>query len=166
MLENGFIKLHRSLLKWEWYDDINTKILFIHLLLTVNYYDEEWHGVTIKRGSRVTSYAKLGKEIGISFQSIRTAIKRLISTGEITKESNSEYTVITVKNYDKYQDVTSVLTSDQQTANKQLTNDQQLSKKAKKAKKEKEIEPPAPAFSPVGHMTPEERAAYIASLKE
>ena len=59
MLENGFVKLHRSLLKWEWYDDLNTFKLFMHLLLTVNYYDSKWHGVMIKRGSRAISRNKL-----------------------------------------------------------------------------------------------------------
>ena len=47
MLENGFVKLHRSLLKWEWYDDLNTFKLFMHLLLTVNYYDRQWRGKTL-----------------------------------------------------------------------------------------------------------------------
>lgn len=37
MLEGGFILLHRSILRWEWYGDLNTARLFIHLLLTVNY---------------------------------------------------------------------------------------------------------------------------------
>lgn len=36
MLEGGFILLHRSILRWEWYGDLNTARLFIHLLLTVN----------------------------------------------------------------------------------------------------------------------------------
>lgn len=42
MLKNGYIKLYRSLLDWEWYDDTVTKCLFLHLLLTVNAYDEDW----------------------------------------------------------------------------------------------------------------------------
>ena len=32
MLGSGYIKLYRSLLNWEWYDDINTKTVFLHLL--------------------------------------------------------------------------------------------------------------------------------------
>ena len=69
MLENGFVKLHRSLLKWEWYDDLNTFKLFMHLLLTVNYYDRQWRGKTVKRGSRITSYAILAKETKLSVKS-------------------------------------------------------------------------------------------------
>jgi hypothetical protein len=33
----GYIKLYRSLLKWEWYDDSNVFRVFMHLLLTANY---------------------------------------------------------------------------------------------------------------------------------
>ncbi len=31
-MNDGFIKLHRKIIDWEWYDDINTKTLFIHIL--------------------------------------------------------------------------------------------------------------------------------------
>lgn len=51
MLENGFIKLYRSLLKWEWYDDVNTKVVFLHLLLTVSIEDSKWHGITVRRAA-------------------------------------------------------------------------------------------------------------------
>ena len=63
MPKNGYIKLYRSLLDWEWYDDTVTKCLFLHLLLTVNAYDEDWKGIVIKRGSRVSSYTKLSEEL-------------------------------------------------------------------------------------------------------
>ena len=46
MLESGYIKLYRSLLSWEWYDDINTKTVFLHLLLTVSIEESKWHGIT------------------------------------------------------------------------------------------------------------------------
>ena len=45
MLEGGFILLHRSILRWEWYGDLNTARLFIHLLLTVNYEPQRWQGI-------------------------------------------------------------------------------------------------------------------------
>ena len=62
MLESGYIKLYRSLLNWEWYDDINTKTVFLHLLLTVSIAESQWHGITVPRGSRVSSYAVLASE--------------------------------------------------------------------------------------------------------
>ena len=48
MENTGWIKLHRKFLKWEWYSDINTKSLFLHLLLTANHKDKQWQGITVK----------------------------------------------------------------------------------------------------------------------
>lgn len=135
VLEDGFVKLHRSLLKWEWYDDANTARLFIHLILTANYEDRKWRGVDVKRGQRVISREKLAKELKLSVQSVRTSLNRLISTNEITSESTSRFTIITVKNYDYYQ-------QNNQQDNKQVTSIQQTAnhneRKIKKDKKDKE----------------------------
>lgn len=125
MLENGFIVLHRKMVNWEWYDDPNTMRVFLHLLLTVNYEDKKWHGIAVKRGSRITSYDKISSELKLSVQKVRTAIKRLKSTGELTSETirdgSSFYTVFTIKNYAKYQNRTSELTSEI-TSHQQPTN--------------------------------------------
>jgi hypothetical protein len=34
VLESGFVRIYRSLLNWEWYDDANTMRVFLHLILT------------------------------------------------------------------------------------------------------------------------------------
>lgn len=142
MIEQGYIKLHRSILKWEWYDDANTMRLFLHLLLTVNYEPKKWHGTTVERGQRVCSIATLSKETRLSQRSIRTCLERLISTGEVTKLSSPQYTVVTVKNYDRYQTPTNELTNERQTTDKPPTNDRQQCKKDKESnKKVKEIYP-------------------------
>ena len=126
----GFVKLYRSMLTWEWYDDINVKILFLHLILTANYEDKKWRGKVIKRGQRVVSVKKLSEELGITIQQTRTAINKLISTNEITSSKFAECNVITLVNYDKYQAVTNETTNDQQTINKRSTNDQQIDNKS------------------------------------
>lgn len=139
MLTGGFIKIYRSLLEWEWYQDTNTKTVFIHLLLTANYEDKNWKGNKICRGQKVTSYQNLANELNMSIQNVRTAIKHLISTGEITNKQNAKYSLITIKNYDKFQEVTSNLTDSQQSANKQLTSNQQATNNnGRKIKKDKE----------------------------
>ena len=129
-LQQGFVKLYRSFTKWEWYDDINTRLVFIHLLLTVNYEPKPWHGITINRGQIVTSYGKLAQDVGLSVQQTRTALNRLKSTREITSEGHASYSVITIKNYDDYQKNNKVdnkqLTSEQQATNKQLTTTKEI----------------------------------------
>lgn len=103
MLEGGFIVLQRKILSWDWYKDSNTKAVFLHLLLTANYEPGEWRGVKIKAGQRITSISKLSNELDLSFKEIRTALKHLQKTGEVACESTSQYTVITIKNYERYQ---------------------------------------------------------------
>lgn len=148
MLEGGYIKLPRSFLHWEWYTDGNAWRLLLHLLLTANYEDSKWRGIEVKRGSRVTSVAKLSEETGLTVQQTRTALDKLISTNEITKSTTSKYTVITVKNYDAYQqsnkqndeEITKKQQAEQQEDNKQITTKEeslrkQEEKESKKARK-------------------------------
>ena len=138
----------------------------MHLLLTVNYYDKQWRGTTIKRGSRITSYAILAKETKLSIKSVRTAIKHLISTGEVAKVSNSEYTIITVNNYDKYQDVANEQASEGQSAGKRGASEGQQSKKDKESNKKEKEGPSVPANAPdVPAMTEEERLEKIRRLR-
>ena len=43
---------------------VNTFKVFMHLLLTANFSDQKFKGMTIKRGQRVASYESLAKETG------------------------------------------------------------------------------------------------------
>lgn len=99
----GHIRLDRDILDWEWYTDANTRSLFIHCLLKANYKDCNFKGQRIKRGSFVTSYATLERELGMSVNKIRTALEHLKSTGSVTVKSQAKYSIITVKNYNRYQ---------------------------------------------------------------
>ena len=121
----GFITLHRKLLSWEWYKDSNTKDLFIHLLLSANFTDTRFLGKKIKRGQVVTSLSSLAEETGMSVQNVKTALKHLISTNEVTNISTDRYRIITVVKYDEYQSLTMSLTTCQQSPNKVLTKSQQ-----------------------------------------
>lgn len=139
MLENGFIKLHRKILKWEWYDEPNTMRLFIHLLLTVNTTDEIWHGVKVLRGSRISSYAKLAKELNLTIKEIRTCLQHLETTGETAHASTRNYTVFTVLNYDSYQTRgTAKGTQNGTPAGKRGANEGQQRKKVKESQEDKE----------------------------
>ena len=126
---NGYIKLHRKLISWGWYQDNVIKSLFLHLLLTASFKETKWRNTTIKKGQLVTSYKRLADDLGFTVQQVRTALKKLESTGEITSKSTNKFTLITVTNWEEYQfnreTSTSSLTNEQQTTNKQITNKQQ-----------------------------------------
>ena len=102
-LEDGFIKIYRSLMKWEWYTNTNTKIVFIHLLLNANWEDSRFQGIDVPKGSLICGRKKLAKDLGLSEREIRTAIKHLKSTNEITTKTTNRFTVITIVNWEKYQ---------------------------------------------------------------
>ena len=121
-MSTGWIKLHRQLLEWEWYGDINTSRLFVHLMLTANHRDNNWRGIEIKRGSRLTSLDKLSSETSLSVSKIRTSIKKLISTNEIASKSHTQHTVFTMINYDLYQ-------GDDKQPDKPIANQSQTNRK-------------------------------------
>ena len=99
----GYIKLYRQVMKWEWYDDANTFRLFIHLLLKANYEDAQWRGLKIKRGQLFTSIGHLSHELKISDKAIRIALDKLIKTKEVASKGASNGTMITICKYDSYQ---------------------------------------------------------------
>lgn len=102
-MEGGFILIHRKLLDWEWYDDMKTTRLFMHLLLTANYKDYNWHGTIIKRGQVLISLRNLAFDSGLSLQAVRTAILKLKSTHELTHQTTHHFSIITIINYNTYQ---------------------------------------------------------------
>ena len=101
---DGWIKLHRKILEWEWYSDANTFRLFIHLLLKANHQDTKWRGITIKRGQVLTSIRKLAKELKLTEKQIRGALQKLKRTHEVAHQPTALYSIITIKNFDRYQE--------------------------------------------------------------
>ena len=104
MNNSGFITLSRQILSWEWYKNINTKVLFLHLLLKANYKDLSFEGHKILRGQLVTSLPSLSVETGLTIKQVRGSLEHLISTGEVTSSSYPRYRIITIVKYNEYQD--------------------------------------------------------------
>ena len=123
-MKNGWIKLHRSITKWEWWSDHNTARLFMYLLLMATHEDIKFQGKVIKRGQLVTSRAKLSLATGISERSIRTSLENLKTTNEITIKSTNRFTIITICKYEDYQLIEdeSDQVNDQQTAIQTTSN--------------------------------------------
>ena len=129
---NGFVKIHRKLIQWGWYQDNVVKGVFLHLLLTANFTQSRWNGRTIYPGQVVVGTQRMANELGFTRQQIRTAMSKLKSTNEITTESTNRYTVVTIVNWDDYQiyeesptnKSTNELTNEQPTDNQRITNKQ------------------------------------------
>lgn len=141
---NGYIRLYRSMLDWEWSNDPNTFTVFVHLLLGASFTDKRWRGMEIKAGQVVFSLSSLAKKTGLSVQSVRTSINRLKSTGEITIKTTNKFSVVTIEKWAKYQtqeteintQATDEPTNEQHASNTQLTNNQQHRNNVKKVRRE------------------------------
>ena len=127
----GWIKLHRQILEWEWYSDNNCFRLFLHLLLKANHKEKRFKGLELKVGSIVTSRDLLARETGLTSQQIRTALTKLISTNEITSVTSSQGTIIQIVSYEKYQVSTNEITNEQPTINQRATTNNNLKKEKK-----------------------------------
>ena len=137
-IDGGYIKVYRKMTKWRWYSDEVMFRVFMHLLLTANYEPAYWRDIKIDRGQTVISLSKLAATLGYSKDTVHKALNRLISSGEIARTPTARYTIITVKNYNEYQD-NRPLTDRQPTADRPLT-DRRVDplKEVKKNKEEKE----------------------------
>ena len=120
---NGWIKLHRKILDWEWFSSPTTLSLFINFLFKANINDKKWRGMVIKRGQFVTSRSTICAESGLTPREYRTAIKRLVECGAILTETTNAFTLVTICNYESYQQ--QEVMSDQQKTNERPTSDQQ-----------------------------------------
>ena len=102
-MNNGWIKLHRQFTSWEWYSDINVKVLFLHCLLSANHEVKKWRGIEIQKGQFITSLEHLSINTGLTVKQIRTALNKLKMTGEVACKTTSQYSIISINNWDKFQ---------------------------------------------------------------
>ena len=142
---DGWIKLHRRILEWEWWDDPVMVKVWLRLLFDANYESKKWKGITVERGQLIFGRMEYAEKCCISERQIRTAMERLKTTGEVTIKTTNKYSLVTLTKYDLYNpidDETSSKTTSQ-TTSQRPTNDQQTTtpkeiKKDKKEKKEKD----------------------------
>lgn len=152
--EMGYVKIYRSMLNWEWYQNPNTMRVFLHCLMKANHKDGKFQGVEVPRGCFISSENIIAKELKLSRQNVRTALKHLISTQELTKEltkglakvGGAECTLFKVKKYDLYQMVNqginqgSNLTLTTNNNNKELNNNIYSREKGQKTPSSEVIE--------------------------
>jgi DnaD/phage-associated family protein len=101
---NTWIKLYRKFIEWEWYTDVNCKVVFLHLLLTANTRAKRWQGREVGIGEVITGRNVLADEVGLTVQQTRTALKKLCESGEIEVDHTNRFSVIKIVNFQKYQE--------------------------------------------------------------
>lgn len=125
----NIVVLHRKMVDWEWYTKPEVAHLFVHLILTANWKDSTYRGKTIKRGQVAVGRRKLSARTGLTERAVRTALKRLKSSHDISIETSREFSIITINNYDDYQlkpNFSDPLTSEKSDQQNDQLNDQQV----------------------------------------
>jgi len=98
----NYIKLYKKIQKWIWYKDKNTFKLFVHFLLNVTYNDYEFNGKKLPAGSYLSSLRDLSEKTGLSIRQIRTSLKKLLATQEVTQKTTRKGTLYILTNYKSY----------------------------------------------------------------
>jgi hypothetical protein len=100
----GFIKLSRNFINWEWFTDTKTTQVFLFLLLAANPKPEMWHGNVIQKGQLVVTIRLIEHFTWLSTKEVRTALSHLKNTGYIKTDKLLGRNVITVCDFDQYCD--------------------------------------------------------------
>lgn len=105
--QNGWIKLHRSIMSHWVYESYEMQHYWIDLLFLVNHkakkYPVNKKLVTIEAGQRLTSLRKLADRWDIDKNTVKKVLDTFQKDGMITIENKFGGTVITVVNYRAYQ---------------------------------------------------------------
>lgn len=109
MSDNGWVKVHRKIMKSTiWGDPLRLKA-WIHCILSANHEDNDvfmnGNVVKVKKGQFITSNRKLQEEWGCSTNTVKKILNQLTDLGMIEYSTESRrYTVVSLTNYGVYQD--------------------------------------------------------------
>lgn len=99
-----WIKIYDRILEWEWWSNALMVKAWVFILVSANSRQKRWQGMIIERGQFVTSQSKMARELDCNRKTVRKILDRLISVGQITASVDNSKTIITVCNYDNYQE--------------------------------------------------------------
>lgn len=93
------------MLRWDWFQSPETFLFFMYCLLRADYEVVNWQGIEIKRGQFVSSLLNMSHDTRLTVRKIRTALKGLEMTQDLTYETTNRYTLVTLCKYDELQGV-------------------------------------------------------------
>lgn len=105
MTPTGWVKLHRQIVEWEWYSDINTTRVFLHIVLTANWKAGKFCGIEIPQGSRMTSYETIANETSLTVKQVRLAVEKLKKGTSLVSKRAGSGLLLTVCNYASYNSI-------------------------------------------------------------
>jgi len=90
---NGWIKIHRTMLQWEHFNEPSVVTVFLALLLNAD-----------RDGKTDISLSGLTSATGLTTNTVRCALAKLVNSGEITRDFvKGQKTTTSIANWNKYQ---------------------------------------------------------------
>ena len=147
---DGWLKLYRSILDSAVFQDAEVLKVWIWLLCNVAFeqHDTICYGkvIHLKPGQIATGRKKIAQCTDLNENKVYRALTALKSLGNIEIKATNKYSIITVVNWDKYQEENGKRTSSEQQTNSKTTTEEQQDnskrtqhKNGKNGKKEKNI---------------------------
>jgi len=106
-MENGWIKLHRSIARHWTFQDAEIFRLWVDALLLASHKDDTWlfNGrlIEVKRGAFVVSKLAWAKRLKLSRQKIDRVLKMFEDDQMVVQRTFNKFTLLTVAKYDLYQ---------------------------------------------------------------
>ena len=122
---SGWIKLHRSIMTKSWYNKSDIVHLLTHILLTASHKEESifFNGsrIEILSGELITGRKKLSSDTGIKESRITRILSLLEEEEIISQRGTNRYRIISVNNWEKYQQKSEQPTNSQTSQNRTAT---------------------------------------------
>jgi DNA-binding Lrp family transcriptional regulator len=108
-MKNGWIALHRKIYNSEDFKNQMEVAVFLYLVAMASYQPTKViyrkKIIFLKRGDVSIAYRDLAKKFNISNQNIKTIIKNLKASGNLTQTLTKNLSVYSIVKYNKYQDI-------------------------------------------------------------
>jgi DNA-binding Lrp family transcriptional regulator len=108
-MKNGWIALHRKIYNSDDFKNQMEVAVFLYLVAMASYQPTKViyrkKIIFLKRGDVSIAYRDLAKKFNISNQNIKTIIKNLKASGNLTQTLTKNLSVYSIVKYNKYQDI-------------------------------------------------------------
>lgn len=101
---SGWFKHHRNLFERAWAKNPAMVSLYEYLHCAAYVNVGEYQGHKVRRGSCPTTRAEMMEATGLSYKQVDSCLKKLLDYGEIITERYNKFTVVTICDYDIYED--------------------------------------------------------------
>lgn len=143
MSNNGYVKMHRSLMDKGYYLKSEYVHLWLHLIYKATYTQREFmfngNIEILQPGQFITSRSKLSIETGIEESKIERILNAFKTEQQIEQQSRNKFRIISILNWNEYQNIEQQNEpgmNSKRTASEQQVNTNNKENKEKKIKKE------------------------------